>query len=207
MNQAKIAQQYAIAKSKTEQIPEQTNVPIQLNPTWMMQGNVQFQNARNAQSASTFGTQMQEAARERDLQAAIDAQNAMKATKEAEEDAIVPPSLEELGGEIPQDLDAYINYVESQTVLNGVELVGDEEGSAIITNPVATEQTITVREATKASTEDKLYAMTLKALKQEYKRIGGKQSVSNIMNKAKMVNLILAHKGMTNGTQSEETEE
>lgn len=101
----------------------------------------------------------------------------------------------------PKDLDTYIDYVEQQTVLNGVDLeVKDEK---VVTNPVAISQNISLRKSTKELTEEKLFKLTLKALKNEYKAIGGKKSTTNIMNKAKMVALILEHKGLADGTQTE----
>lgn len=168
MNQARAMQQKYIASTKHIPVSFQTNVPIDLNPTWKMQGNYEFEQSRKRDAASTFGQEMINATMHNSLQDAIDMQNAIKAQREAEEDAIIPPSLEEMGG-IPKDLDEYISFVEGQTVLNGVDLVATDD--QVITNPVAIAQPQAIKSATMELTEDALYAKTLKALKQEYKRM------------------------------------
>lgn len=168
MDQARAMQQRYIASSKHISVPTQTNVPIDLNPAWKMQGNYELEQSRKRDAVSTFGQEMMNATIHNNLQDAIDKQNAIKAQREAEEDAIIPPSLEEMGG-VPKDLDEYISFVEEQTVLNGVDLVATDD--KVITNPVAIVQPKAIKAATSALTEDALYAKTLKALKQEYKRM------------------------------------
>ena len=145
MNQARAMQQRYIASTKHTSIPTQTNVPIDLNPARKMQGNYELEQSRKRDSASTFGQEMINATMYNNLQDAIDRQNAIKAQREADEDAIIPPSIEEMGG-IPKDLDEYISFVEGQAVLNGVDLVATDD--VVITNPVAIVQPKEIRAAT-----------------------------------------------------------
>lgn len=123
--------------------------------------------------------------------------------RDSPEDAVIPPSLEEMGVNVekPKEYVSLDEYIKSTTE----QVEADMAKPAPHVEPVVKGQTKELGAETTRLLKDDLYKMTIKELRDYYRTLGGSKDTSKANNKNYLVSLILRLK--TNGTQSEEEQE